>query len=448
MVSTETTAETGIDRSETGPVPWRRLLEHAFHTLLPSAVRMIGAGFQFLSTVMVARALGDGPSAPFFFWSSVLMTSGPIATYGLEQIALRTVPRLESEGVGAVARFIARLRGLSLAVSLLLGLGWMIYAIATEPSPGGFRFWHLLPLFAQSSIALTLINGEALKGLSRPVLGSVFGHVLPVGIFCLLVAAFARHSDAITILAFYTGSFLLGAALARFAPGGNTGNQFLLFPDRKLLAGLLREGFPICCVSLFGALGFIVPLAICESLLPAAVVSHLTAAFRISILFIVLSGAIHGVFAPALSRSAAEPSPLRPVLRVYGKSIGIALLVLGLPLAIGILFPGTVMSVFGEEFRDGAAALRWLLFVQFLSLLMGPVPHLLLMTGHTVFLARIGIVKFALVTLLSILLVPRLGGTGMVAAMGIAFLGEGLAGVAYALLKMRRLSGSSEAGTA
>lgn len=452
MVNRETTAGpgidrmAGIDRSDTGPVPWRRLVKHAVHALLPSAVRMIGAGFQFLSTVIVARALGDGPSAPFFFWSSVLMTSGPIATYGLEQIALRTVPRLESGGRGDIAAFVARLRGLSIAVSLILGSGWMVYAIATEPAPGGFRPWHVLPLIAQAGIALTLINGEALKGLSRPVLGSIFGHVLPVGIFFILVALFAHRSDATAILTFYTGSFLAGAALARFAPGGKADGSFVLFPDRRQLVALLREGFPICCVSLFGALGFIVPLAVCELLLPGSEVSHLTAAFRISILFIVLSGAIHGVFAPALSRSAAAPAPLLPVLRVYGKSIGIALLVLGPPLAIGILFPGAVMTVFGEEFRDGSGALRWLLVIQFLSLLMGPVPHLLLMTGHTVFLARIGIAKFALVTLLSLVLIPRCGGLGMVVAMGIAFLGEGLAGVAYTLLKMRRTSASTEAG--
>ncbi len=75
------------------------------------------------------------------------------------------------------------------------------------------------------------------------------------------------------------------------------------------------------------------------------------------------------------------------------------------------------MTVFGEEFRDGSESLRWLLIIQFLSLLMGPVPHLLLMTGHTAFLARIGIVKFALVTLLSIVLIPRCGSIGMVIAM-------------------------------
>jgi len=80
MVASETTAEAEIDRSATGPMPLRLLFARIVHTLMPSAVRMIGAGFQFLSTVMVARTLGDGPSALFFFWSSVLMTSGPIAS--------------------------------------------------------------------------------------------------------------------------------------------------------------------------------------------------------------------------------------------------------------------------------------------------------------------------------------------------------------------------------
>lgn len=444
MVSTDTAPEGEIAQAKTGPTRWRTLLERTLRTLMPSGVRMVGAGFQFLSTVMVARSLGDGPSAPFFFWSAILMTSGPIATFGLEQIALRNVPRLEREGGMAVAGFVATLRAIALAVSLLLGLGWLGYAVATETTPGGFQPWHLLPLLAQGAIALTLINGEALKGLSRPVLGSLYGHVLPTGLFCVLVALLASRLDATEILALYTGSFVVGAALARFAPGGAFRHRFILWPDKTTLRSLLREGFPICCVSLFGALAFIVPLAICEFLRPAAEVSHLTAAFRISILFVVISGAIHSVFAPALSRNAELARPLRPVMEVYGRSIAIALAVLGVPLAFGIGFPGLVMSVFGDEFHDGAGPLRLLLVVQLLCLLVGPVPYLLLMTGHTAFLARIGIVKFVLIVLLSLFLIPKYGGEGMVVAMGIGFLAEGLVGVAYAVKKMRALEAQKE----
>ncbi len=413
-------------------------LRGMFHTLLPSGIRMFGAGIQFLSTVIVARVLGDGPSAGFFFWSSVLMTSGPIATYGLEQIALRNVPRLQRDDRnGEIGTFVAGLRSLSLLTSFLIGLGWVVYAVVSNPEHGKFEIWHLLAPVALAAIAITLINGEALKGLSRPVAGTVYGHLLPVTIFCALVALFAGYLESPGILTLYTGSYLAGALAARFAPGGNFLDRFFAWPEREKQSELLRDGFSICCVSLFGALGFIVPLAIMEMTRPAAEVSHLTTAFRIGILFIVLGSGIHSVFAPALSRSAELPNPFAPVFKVHGKAIAITLAALGLPLGIGIAFPETVMLIFGESFRDGAGALRLLLIVQLLSLCLGPVPYLLLMTGHTAFLARIGVAKFAVATVLSFLLIPRFGGSGMVAAMGIAFLGEGLIGIAYAMIKLR-----------
>jgi O-antigen/teichoic acid export membrane protein len=398
---------------------------------------MVGAGFQFLSTVIVARTLGDGPSASFFFWSSVLMTSGPIATFGLEQIALRNVPRLQRDQPEEVGRFVAHLRAISVLLSFLIGLGWIVYAVFNEPASGGMQIWHFLPPLLLGSIAVALINGEAFKGLSRPVMGSIYGHLLPVSLFFITVTLFAKHLQSPGILTLYTGSYLIGALAARYAGGGEFRKQFFVWPDRATFRTLLGDGFPVCLVSLFGALGFIVPLSYFEMTQPAAEVSHLTAAFRISILFIVLSTAIHGVFAPALSRSAELPNPLRPVFIVYGKAILIALAVLGLPLGFGIAFPELVMSVFGDEFHDGAGPLRLLLLVQLASLLFGPVPHLLLMTGHTVFLARIGILKFISIVVLSLLFIPKYGGSGMVYAMGISFVGEEIAGLVYAYLKLK-----------
>lgn len=415
----------------------RRLFDQVVNTLMPSAVRLIGAGFQFLSTIMVARALGSNASAPFFFWSSVLMTSGPIASYGLEQIALRNVPRLECEGKEAVARFVGNLRALSFAIALLIGLIWSLYATWTEPSPGGFHLWHLLPLAAQGAISLTLINGEAFKGLSRPVFGTLYGHVLPAGIFFLFVLLFAPYLGSPGILTAYVASFTAGVLLAQIAPGGDFRHFFLCWPDRTVLRSLLREGFPVCCASVFGALGFIIPLAICDRLLPPSEISHLTAAFRVAILFVVLSSAIHSVFAPALSRSAESPKPLVPVMRVFWKAGLIALGTLILPLAFGILFPSETMALFGEEFRSGADILYWLLIFQLLYLLLGPMAYLLLMTGQTVFLARLGVVKLILTITLSALLIPRYSGLGMVAALGIGGLAEAVIGIGYALWKMK-----------
>jgi O-antigen/teichoic acid export membrane protein len=406
-------------------------------TLAPSVVRLGGAGLQFLSTVLVARALGDGPGALFFFWAAVLTTGAPIATFGLEQIALRQVPRTHRDAPESVARLVGVLRAISLVVSALLGGALVVYAAWPDAARSGIQLWHFLPPFALAGIALSLINGESLKGLSRPVLGTVYGHFLPVALFCVLVALFARRLEAPGILALYTGSYVVAALAARFAPDPVFRGRLVHRPSRVELNGLLREGGLVCCASLFGALGFILPLAILERSQPAAEVSHVTTAFRIAILFLVLASAVHGVFAPALSRAAEAARPLGPVFRTYGKAIMIATATLALPLGFGILFPELVMSVFGEGFRDGADVLRLLLIVQLASLLLGPVPHLVLMTGHTSFLARISAVKFVLAVALALLLVPRYGGIGMVAAMGIAFVGEEILGLAYVVAKLK-----------
>ncbi|MCB1228981.1 MAG: oligosaccharide flippase family protein [Verrucomicrobiae bacterium] len=409
-----------------------------FRTLLPSGVRMLGAGVQFLSTVIVARTLGDEESSLFFFWSAILMTSGPIATYGLEQIALRNVPRLHESGPVEVGKLVGNLRFVSLLVSFVLGLIWVGYAVISEPPPGGFRIWHLLPPIALAAIAATLINGEALKGLSRPVMGIIYGHLLPVSIFCLSVFLFAGRFSSPGILTLYTGSYAIGALAARFAPVADFRYHFLTIPDRETLRSLFREGFPVTCVSLFGALGFIAPLTLLEYTRPAAEVSYITTAFRISILFLVLASAIHSVFAPSLSKCAELPRPFGPVFRVYLKAIFFALATLCIPLFVGILFPEMVMSVFGESFRNGASALRLLLIVQLISLSLGPMPHLLLMTGHTGFLAKLSIGKFVITTLLALILIPRTGGLGMIVAMGIAFIVEELIGLTYAIVKLRK----------
>lgn len=414
--------------------PWTALAR----TLVPSAVRMAGAGLQFLSTVIVARVLGDEPGAGFFFWSSVLMTSGPIATYGLEQIALRNAPRLQEQGPAAVGRFLASLRFVAALASIALGLGLIAFDVLSEKGGGGVQLWHFLPPLALASIAMTLIHGEALKGLSHPVLAVVFGHLIPVSLFCLLTVLFARNVASPGVLALYSASYLVGALAVRFCPVPGCRSPLLVRPDGRTFRTILKEGFPVCCVNLFGAMGFIVPLTLLELTRPAAEVAYITTAFRISILFIVLASAIHGVFAPALSRTALLPDPFRPLFQVYGKAVALTLVSLAPPLIAGIAFPELVMSVFGESFRNGAGALRMLLILQLVALCIGPVPHLLLMTGHTVVLARLGLLKLILGVALSALLIPSLGGVGMVAAMGIAFVAEELTGLGYALVKLGR----------
>lgn len=406
----------------------------------PPGVRLAGAGIQFLSTIIIARQLGDEKSAGFFFWSAILMSLASVATFGLEHLVLRNVPRLHDGGSRKkLESYISSIRSIVLILSGVIGIGLMAYAsFRYGGDKEGFQIWHpLLPL-ALGAIALTLINGETLKGLTRPVAGIFFGHFIPVSMFCALIIL---NTDKLTVpflIVIYTFAYVFGVTSIRFVPSKTCHSKMFSLPPAKQSKAILAEGFPVFCTNALGALCYIVPLMLLDFLRPASEVAYVTTSFRISILLAVLATAIHGVFAPQLSRAAGIPGNSLNIFKVYGKATVMTLLALVLPFGIGIAFPDWIMSIFGEQFRAGADTLRILLIFGATSLCVGPMFHLLLMTGNTRILARLGVVKLLLVSALSALLIPSLGGIGMVIAMGTAFFLEEVFGLVYVARQLKR----------
>ena len=415
-------------------------------TFGPSAVRLTGAGIQFINTILIARLLGEAEAAPFFFWSAILMSWAPIATYGLEQLALRHTPRLKSDGPDVVGAFLAPLRMMSILAAALIGFGLIGYAVLQDLSAGGFQTWHLLMPIAVASMALCSINGEALKGLSHPTWGMVYGHFIPVSTFLLCICLLWSKASSPILLTAYTGSYLLAVLLARFGPVSEFRRPHFAIPPREKITQILKDGLPVCSVNLFGALSFVIPLAILEHTRSPGEVTHVIAAFRISILFGIVSTAIHGVFAPNLAEAADQPNPLRPVMGIYLKSVWITLGVLLIPLLIGVAYPGEIMQIFGPGFDDASTTLILLLLIQVASLTLGPVLLLLLMAGHTRTMAWLGFCKLLVAASLALVLVPKWGGPGMVVTMAIAFLGEEIFGMGIVIRRMWKTSRAESRG--
>lgn len=428
-----------LNESEKLPVKSRFqiLWSRAFRVLTPPGVRLSGAGVQFLSTVLIARQLGDEGSALFFFWSAVLTSFAPVATYGLEQLALRNAPRLDSpETLPKLQSHLSHLRWVSLLLAVTIGVGLIGYAFLRSESLA-FSSWYLLLPVALASMSLAVINGEALKGLSRPVAGIAFGHFIPVTLFCLLIAVNLPRLSSPLLILLYTVAYVAGVVLLRLGPIRFFRTKSFSSPSRQERHEILREGFPIFCTNSLGALSYIVPLMLLDMLRPPEEVAYVTTSFRISILFAILAIAIQSVFAPQLSRATAISGNGKKIAKIYLRITGITLLTLVIPYAIGIAFPTRVMSIFGENFIAGAPTLRLLLATGFFALCFGPIHQLLLMMGKTTWMARLGVLKLSLVTILAILLIPRFGGIGMVIAMAGAFTVEEVTGLVLAWRHLR-----------
>jgi O-antigen/teichoic acid export membrane protein len=82
------------------------------------------------------------------------------------------------------------------------------------------------------------------------------------------------------------------------------------------------------------------------------------------------------------------------------------------PLLLLMLFPGNVLSLFGEQFKEGATILVILAFGQFVNVATGSVGYLLVMTGSERAMRNNQIFCAFIMVILSLFLIPTYGGLG------------------------------------
>ena len=248
-------------------------------------------------------------------------------------------------------------------------------------------------------------------------------------LFCGLIVLNIDRLSSPFLIVIYSAAYVSALLIIRFGPSKVMRSKHFSIPDRRQLKTTFAEGFSVFAANMLGALCYIIPLTFLDFSREASEVAYVTTSFRISILFAILATAIHGVYAPSLSRAAAKRGNCREIWKVYRKATLITLLTLIVPFGVGIAFPDLVMSVFGEAFRSGSDTLRLLLISGMISLCLGPTLQLLLMTGNTRLLARLGVVKLILVSGLSFVLIPRFGGIGMVSSMAVVMTLESIIGL-------------------
>ncbi|MDF1657005.1 MAG: oligosaccharide flippase family protein [Verrucomicrobiales bacterium] len=409
---------------------WRRLAAEGkaedfssfLSSAMPAGLRLAGAFLQLLSTILIARSLGVEDSGMYFFWAAAMLEVGQVATYGLDRLALQQVPRLDGKR-DQLTRFLAPLRATALMLGVILASGLCFYAYVIQGDSQMSPFWYILPFLCIAGVVMSMINGEAMAGLGRPVLAIVCRHtMLNVTLILCIIFMGDRLTTDLAIsayaLAFFTSGF--GALLL---PGFRGQGKAVALPSREQFRGHLVEGSPLFLGSVFASLAFIVPLAILERTHSSAEIALVTTAFRIFVLVDVLVRAIHSLVMPELSR-AAHVGDGALLGRIYRTAVVKGLLVLGIPVLGIMILAEPIMAIFGEGFEAGASLLRIFMGYAFVLLLLGPAQQLLLMVGHTRRMAFFSLVSFLFSVILSFLFVPRFGPLALTCVLGAAIILE------------------------
>jgi len=353
------------------------------------------------------------------------MSVAIISTFGLDKLLLQQAPLLGDDH-RELGNLIGETRTYVVIASLFFGSILAMYAFSTNQSQT--MPWYLI-LLGVIGIALCRTNAEGLKGMGHPNLAILYRQLFAGLGFILLLIAFINVLSANIALVLYVACFLivgvfafLGSAFRQF------GSAYHRVTFRKTISRY-RAGLPLCLASIFASLSTIVPLIILERTLPPEAVSHLTAAYRIFILFQVLSVAAYASDLPALSRAGSSRNA-SDIKQIYFKMILTSCLIFIVPTLLMILGSDLVMLMFGESFSAAAPVLSIFMCILVVSLVLGPTDDLLLMMSKTQLLAITSALNFITVLICGLYAIPLYGASGTALTIGAGILVQKLLSLA------------------
>jgi O-antigen/teichoic acid export membrane protein len=167
----------------------------------------------------------------------------------------------------------------------------------------------------------------------------------------------------------------------------------------------------------------------------SAAVGIFSAANRTAMLTSFVLMAVNSISAPKFA-ALHKQGDLATLGEIARKSAKLMALVASPVLAIFLLFPTWVMSLFGAEFASGATVLSILALGQFVNVVTGSVGWILIMCGYERLMRNNIAICAALSVSLNILLVPRLGAIGAAVATAVTLSLQMLIGAAMVWQKL------------
>lgn len=402
----------------------------------------IAAVLGFMLSVVVARVAGAHNAGLFFAGVAIVMISISVCTIGADTGLLRSLSRdravEDSRNLRALLR-VGLLPVLGLAV--LSGSLLVVFAPAIASTLTGSNTEPATTLLQVAGIGVILgplsqCLLQATRGLGdvRPfVLLQQVG--LPsVRVIAVVALAVAGVTSAPTLLAAWAVPFALSLLLAALAVRRRvlrheraagilarpvtraTASDFWRFAAPRGLGGICSQGLLWSDVLIVAVLASPTVAAI------YAAASRLATGGQIAIQAMRLG------IAPQISAAFASGHVER-VSALYRASTTWAVL-LSWPIFLTLaLFPGVALSLFGPEFVAAETAMRILSVAMMVSVAVGNVGTVLLMSGHSGWSARNSALALGANVALNIVLVPLYGATGAAISWTAAIMVENVLGL-------------------
>lgn len=371
---------------------------------LAFTARGAGAALMLVAQVVIARELGVADAGRIATGLTALAIFAILGRYGLDQLIVRRVA-IQDETSLVRAEYAAAAR-ICLPALVVLGVLLLVVAptltdgLLEDPATATPLRWMAVALPAFGFVA---VQGEALKALGAPFLGSLVQSVVgPVVSLALLLApglpSTPSFASAALVAGFVASSVVAHLAWLRLNAGTSV-------PAALSPGALARESWPFFGTSVLNLVLVYAPVAALVVAGGPDDVGRFFAADRWTQIPSMLLVAINATVGPRFAQHwvAHRRDEVRALLR----SSTLASLLLAVGVGGGIVLGAPwLLALFGSEYRSAVTSLRLLGLAQIVVLGCGPVSSLLVMSGGERQQRRATALAATLVVVLSVLLVP------------------------------------------
>lgn len=391
------------------------------------ALSVTATGLGFLTSVVLARALGAGGYGAYayaFAWVNVLCIP---AQLGFDKLLVREVAIYQGRKQWGYLR------------GLLRSANWACFITASliAGSVFGITLWFrdainaefILPLWIALLLVpitvLTRVRQATMSGLRRVIQGQISENLVrPLCFLMFMLGASqwwigeiaARDAVAINvfaaIIAFCVGAMILLRALAVHTGQAAPAYQF---------KNWIGSAFPMMLLASLQAINAHVDVLMLGAMKGEEVVGIYYVALRYAALISFILIAVNSSLGPRIAQ-LYDRQDLIGLQRLVTMSSR-AILVIAVPiLAILVMFGEWFLSLFGEEFVTGHTVLTILCLGQIVNSAMGSIGLILTMTGNEGLAARGAGITAVMNIALNAVLIPRYGMEGAAVSSALALI--------------------------
>ncbi len=397
----------------------RTQIEQHGRIVLAMGLRFVAAGASFAVTFIIARTYGAAVSGEYALFTQTLIAFSMIAVFGNEQLVVRRIAGALSDERTDIAR-LAYFK----ALRYVGGAAVVIAALLMAFSPYAGVIAITPPLIVMAGIGvlahpLLLVSAAAVRATHRLVSGQALMAVQPLLMLAVvaLVIAYWPAAPAYGLAVGHVCALFI-ATVSSLAVIFVVVRRWPIPADRSLEEGRgasRRLGMTIAIdtLALWTALG------LTGALLGVADAGVFRVCIQIMTVVMMIATTYENMISPRFAKLFRQGDH-EAAGRTHRNAIFFLLAIGGAPLILIAIFAEPILGLMGEEFREGATALRILALGQFAVIAAGPAGSMIAMNGKEAFSLKLAAICFVIVVPVMALMMRELGLEG--AAAGVALL--------------------------